>query len=126
MAVFVKFEGTQAVASMLSDEAPDSTWLEAPEEGIVGDRYKLVDGAVELMTEAEITAADQEAADEEAAQFNRGKRDGLLAASDWMVIKALEAGGTVPANVTTYRQALRDMPDHTEWPNVDENDWPSL
>lgn len=39
----------------------------------------------------------------------RAQRDRLLAACDWRVIKALEAGQPVPADWAAYRQALRDV-----------------
>ena len=40
----------------------------------------------------------------------RQKRDTLLAASDWIVVRATEMGTDVPAEWKTYRQALRDLP----------------
>ena len=40
----------------------------------------------------------------------RKKRDTLLAETDWVVIRARENGGTVPAAWKTYRVALRDLP----------------
>ena len=46
----------------------------------------------------------------------RGKRDELLAASDWVVVKAQEAGEDVPAAWVTYRAALRNLPAATSDP----------
>jgi len=40
----------------------------------------------------------------------RAERTRLLAETDWVVIKARENGGTVPAKWKTYRVALRDLP----------------
>ena len=40
----------------------------------------------------------------------RAERTRLLAETDWVVIKARENGGTVPATWKTYRVALRDLP----------------
>ena len=40
----------------------------------------------------------------------RKKRTRLLEETDWVVIKARENGGTVPAKWKTYRVALRDLP----------------
>lgn len=127
MAVFVQFDGDRAVAAGLynAEDAPEG-WLEAPEGSIVGDMFKLVDGACELMTEDDANAFLAMMDEEDAARRNRGIRDGLLAQTDWMVIKALEAGDEVPTNVATYRQALRDITAHTEWPLLDELDWPTL
>ena len=53
----------------------------------------------------------------------RAQRDKLLAATDWMVIKALEAGTTIDPAWATYRQALRDITLQTDpqaivWPTA--------
>jgi hypothetical protein len=126
MAVFCKFEGDRCVASMLADEAPDATWHEAPEGSVVGVDFVLVDGECVDMTEEEIAARDAEVEAEMAAVSNRGKRAGMLASTDWQVIRALEVDGEVPADLAAYRQALRDITEHTEWPHLDELDWPTL
>lgn len=52
----------------------------------------------------------------------RAKRDRLLNETDWVVIKAAEAGEQVPDQWRAYRQALRDVtaqagfPTNIEWP----------
>ena len=86
----------------------------------------IKDGAtVRPMTDAEFTAELTVLGNAAAEQTNRAIRDAKLAECDWVVVKSIEAGETVPAAWVTYRQGLRDMPLHTEWPNVDENDWPT-
>tara|TARA_R110000824_G_scaffold12206_1_gene53453 strand:- start:107 stop:595 length:489 start_codon:yes stop_codon:yes gene_type:complete len=66
------------------------------------------------------------------AQRNRSERDKRLACCDWVVTKALEAGGSVPSAWVTYRTALRNIPTHANWPNLaspdmqgNGGDWPS-
>ena len=63
---------------------------------------------------------------------NRAERDKRLAACDWVAIKALEAGGSVPSAWVTYRTALRNITAHSNWPdlvypdmNGDGGDWPT-
>ena len=46
----------------------------------------------------------------------RAKRDRLLAACDWVVVKAQEAGEDVPTAWVTYRAALRNLPAATSDP----------
>jgi hypothetical protein len=46
----------------------------------------------------------------------RAERDRLLAACDWVVVKAQEAGEDVPAAWVTYRTALRNIPAATSDP----------
>ena len=46
----------------------------------------------------------------------RAERDRLLAETDWVVVKAQEAGEAVPAAWQAYRTALRDLPANTSDP----------
>ena len=60
------------------------------------------------------TAAEQEAEykamkDAEQAKSVRASRNAKLAETDWVVIKAMESGTAVPADVAAERQALRDI-----------------
>lgn len=96
------------------------------EEGKQTARWIKDGTSVRPMTDEEMAAELAELGANSAATANRATRDALLSATDWYVIKALESGGTVPANVATYRQALRDITEHTEWPLLDELDWPTL
>lgn len=95
----------------------------------------LSDGKVYIrrvtnMTSEEI-AAVVTANNATAAVNNRAQRDALLAESDWMVIKSQETSTTLNADWATYRQALRDIPTHSNWPNLvspspdgSGGDWP--
>jgi hypothetical protein len=65
-------------------------------------------------SEEELTA-DRESKSAEV----RKQRDELLASSDWRVIKAIEQNGQVESEWVIYRQALRDITDNPEFPNVE-------
>ena len=56
------------------------------------------------------------AKDAEQAKSVRASRDAKLAATDWVVIKALEAGAAVPAEAAATRQALRDITSQAGFP----------
>ncbi len=66
------------------------------------------------------------------ATTQRATRDALLVETDWMAIKAAETGVALADNWKTYRQALRDLPTHSNWPDLKspgpdgsgDNDWP--
>ena len=55
----------------------------------------------------------QEVLDENEAIFQRSKRDGLLAETDWMA----NSDVTMSDEWKAYRQALRDIPQQSGFPN---------
>ena len=59
---------------------------------------------------------------ERASESARNQRDRLLTESDWVTIRATDTGDPVPTEWQTYRQALRDIPDQTGFP--EQIDWP--
>ena len=50
----------------------------------------------------------------------RVKRDALLAETDYFALTDV----TMDASMTTYRQALRDITAHENWPILTDDDWP--
>ena len=75
-------------------------------------------------TKAEQEAAYQARLDAAAAKSVRSKRDSLLAETDWVVIMHTEKGTNIPAEMELYRQALRDISNHVNFPHLEEADWP--
>ena len=118
----VVFEGAQASGGTVYQYSQ-----RAGVEQVGGKWYtKYILGPVFADT-AEATAAQQEAAykaqkDAEFAKAARDTRDRRLADCDWVVVKALESGQTVPAAWATYRQALRDLPQQIGFPTT--INWP--
>tara|TARA_R100000388_G_C7197290_1_gene136594 strand:+ start:272 stop:769 length:498 start_codon:yes stop_codon:yes gene_type:complete len=78
-----------------------------------------VDG--KTVTKAEHEKAYQEALDEVTGENNRSTRNSKLAETDFYALSDV----TMPDNIKTYRQALRDLPTHKNWPNLEDADWPS-
>ena len=72
-------------------------------------------------TKAEHEAAYQATLDAAVAASNRTKRDGLLSDTDYFALTDV----TMDAPMTTYRQALRDITTHANWPNLADDDWPT-
>ena len=79
------------------------------------------DGNVVTATKAQHEAAYQAGLDAKVAESNRTKRDGLLADTDYFALTDV----TMDAAMTTYRQALRDITTHADWPNLADSDWPT-
>ena len=72
-------------------------------------------------TKAEHEAAYQARLDADAAASVRSARDAKLAETDWMGMSDV----TMSAEMATYRQALRDITAHANFPNLQDSDWPT-
>ena len=75
----------------------------------------------ELGTKAEQEAAYQATLDANTAANHRATRDAKLAETDFYALSDV----TMSSEMTTYRQALRDLPTHENWPNLEDSDWPT-
>ena len=59
--------------------------------------------------------------DEIVAERNRGFRNDKLAETDWWG----NSDVTMTEAQRSYRAALRDLPTHSNWPNLSDSDWPT-
>ena len=94
----------------------------------IGDNWHEKWSAVEMFadttedgkttTKAQHEAAYQATLDATAATSVRAERDRLLAASDWVTIRAKELGQTVPEDWFTYRGDLRQIPEQSGFPHT--------
>lgn len=75
-----------------------------------------VNGTAIALDASAIAAKTAELATEKTWDDLRTKRDQLLAATDWEIVKHKELGTTIPAALKTYRQELRDLPANTSDP----------
>lgn len=73
-------------------------------------------------TKAEHEAAYEAGLDADAAKGVRAKRDGLLAETDFYAL----SDTTLSDDMKTYRQALRDITGHSNFPSdLTDSDWPT-
>lgn len=89
-----------------------------------GDTYVQTWAITEKFTpEEKATYNEKKAADAITAlkAEHRSIRDTLLASSDWTQVADAPVDATAWA---TYRQALRDITAHANWPHLTEADWP--
>ena len=88
-------------------------------------RYKNVNGDVVAYTAEEEAEADLLVSDakvkERAEENLRVARNIRLAETDFYALSDV----TMSSDMTTYRQALRDLPTHDNWPNLEDSDWPT-
>ena len=125
---------------------PDATWLaangcaevvkflafdSATQRSDPADPY-LDDGKVYTRRVVDLSAEEQAAivtaSNDAAATRNRAERDRRLAETDYMALSDV----TMSDAMTTYRQALRDITTHANWPNLvypdidgSDGDWPT-
>lgn len=101
------------------EQDANGSWVES---WIIVDRfsdYTNEDG--ETVTKAEQEAEYQEILDSNAAKNNRSQRDRLIGETDWWAV----SDRTMTAEQTAYRQALRDITTHANWPHLEADDWPT-
>ena len=94
-------------------------WVEAWEVADMFSDTTDADGVT--TTKAEHEAAYQQGLDDSAGERNRSERDRKISETDWWASSDL----TMTAEQTAYRQALRDITSHANWPYLDEADWPT-
>ena len=89
-------------------------------------QHLTANGLVDFTAEEEAEWDAQEAewaagADDRMAAEHRSTRNNLLAETDWMA----NSDVTMSDEMRTYRQALRDLPTHSNWPSLEDSDWPT-
>ena len=72
-------------------------------------------------TKAEHEAAYQQVLDNQAADRNRNERNNRIAETDWWAT----SDRTMTDEQRSYRQQLRDITSHENWPHLDNDDWPT-
>jgi hypothetical protein len=101
------------------EQDANGNWVYAWTERDMFSDYTDEDGTVHTKAEQEAAYTAKKTADAEAAV--RSKRDSLLAETDWMALTDV----TMSAEMATYRQALRDITTHANFPNLEDADWPT-
>ena len=94
-------------------------WIEKWKEVDRHSDYTDEDGVSHTKSEQE--AAYQATLDANTATANRATRDAKLAETDFYALSDV----TMSSEMTTYRQALRDITTHDNWPNLGDDDWPT-
>tara|TARA_B100000212_G_C27359191_1_gene527373 strand:- start:981 stop:1379 length:399 start_codon:yes stop_codon:yes gene_type:complete len=59
------------------------------------------------------------------ASNNRMIRNQLLMESDWTQMPDGPLADEVKTSWATYRSSLRSLPEHENWPNLEDADWPT-
>ena len=95
----------------------DNDWVQAwVEQDMFSDTTE--DGVTTTKAEHEAAYTARRTAD--SAANVRSKRDAKLTETDWTGMSDV----TMASDMTTYRQALRDITSHANFPNLEDADWP--
>jgi len=97
------------------EQNANGDWVE---KYVAQDMFADIEGGD---TKAEQETAYQATLDANLAANHRSNRNVKLAETDWTAMSDV----TMADNMKTYRQALRDLPTHSDWPNLEDNDWPT-
>ena len=84
----------------------------------------VLNGGSWTITKTVVDLTDEQVAHATKAKAKemRQTRDALLSDTDWTQVADAPVDATAWA---TYRQALRDITSHANWPYLDEADWPT-
>jgi hypothetical protein len=85
------------------------------------DTHEIVNGNIEQVKGVwtQLRSTQQRPSDD-VAKVMRRKRDSLIAETDYLAL----SDNTLTEAMATYRQALRDITDHANFPYLTEDDWP--
>ena len=101
------------------EQDANGNWVEKYVARDMFSDYTDEDGVSHTKSEQE--TAYQATLDANTATANRATRDAKLAETDFYALSDV----TMSSEMTTYRQALRDITTHDNWPNLGNDDWPT-
>ena len=81
----------------------------------------VIDGEEIEMEQSEIDAHIAQIKFDAQNKENRVERNRRLAETDWWAV----SDRTMTQAEMDYRQALRDITTHSNWPDLQESDWPT-
>ncbi len=96
------------------EQDSSGNWVE---KWVVADMFADGDDG----TKAEKEADYQNNLDLVTAEANRSVRNGKLTETDFWGMSDV----TMSSEMATYRQALRDITTHANWPKLEDADWPA-
>ena len=86
----------------------------------------VADDATKMVVDGRIVDKPDTGESELVAVETRLNRDALLRETDWTQTNDSPLSESDQLKYRTYRQALRDLTTHENWPELQEEDWPTL
>ena len=111
---------------LASPAATTTAYQISVRDGVEQNRVEKYVAKDMFATDSDGTKEEKEAAykatlDAQVATNNRSTRNTKLAETDFYALSDV----TMSDAMKTYRQALRDLPTHSNWPNLGDSDWPN-
>ena len=100
------------------EQDANGNWVEKYVARDMFSDYTDEDGVSHTKSEQE--AAYQTRLDADTATANRATRDAKLAETDFYALSDV----TMSSEMQSFRQSLRDITTHENWPNLADDDWP--
>ena len=101
------------------EQDSNGNWVEKYVARDMFTDYTDEDGVSHTKSQQEV--AYQASLDANTAAAHRTTRDIKLAETDFYALSDV----TMSTEMQTYRQALRDLPTHSNWPYLEDSDWPT-
>jgi len=124
--MYIAIENNKVI-NITQEELPGSIYREDGIDIQIGDDVTYINGEVVGFGRPGPPLTPEEQAQIEyeinSAEVN-SKRGFLLQESDWIVIRAVDTNTDIPTEWQEYRQALRDITIHPNYPNLLDSDWP--
>jgi hypothetical protein len=86
----------------------------------------VADDATQMVVDGSVVDKEHVETDELKETNARLERDALLRESDWTQVLDAPLTDDQKTQYRTYRQALRDITLHQNWPDLADEDWPTL
>jgi len=101
------------------EQDANGNWVEKYVARDMFSDYTDEDGVSHTKSEQE--TAYQATLDANTAAGHRATRDAKLAETDFYALSDV----TMSSEIQSFRQSLRDITTHDNWPNLDDDDWPT-
>ena len=101
------------------EQDANGNWVEKYVARDMFSDYTDEDGVSHTKSEQE--TAYQARLDADTAASHRATRDAKLAETDFYALSDV----TMSSEMQSYRQSLRDITTHDNWPNLGDDDWPT-
>ena len=101
------------------EQDSNGNWVEKYVARDMFSDYTDEDGVSHTKSEQE--TAYQATLDANTAAGHRATRDAKLAETDFYALSDV----TMSSEIQSFRQSLRDITTHDNWPNLDDDDWPT-